>query len=112
MPGREATVSPGDIAVPSWNPSPSSLPPPCADKYEGEFDRSDVNAFQSQLQRLTFEDWNTTYNLDVVAQYFVTVGLLHLLAIGRDNEFGYVPSIVNNTSIAALFKGSVGGGWA
>ena len=58
------------------------------------------------------EEWQETFNTNLIGQYFVTAAFLPLLAKGREFVPGYTSSVVNVASISGVMKGSSMGQFA
>ena len=53
-----------------------------------------------------FHEWDSTYRLNVAAQYFVTYAFLPLLRKATQSEKGFSASVINIASISGITKES------
>ena len=58
------------------------------------------------------EEWQETFNTNLIGQFFVTAALLPLLEKGRNSVPGYSSSVVNVASISGVMKGTSSGQFA
>jgi NAD(P)-dependent dehydrogenase (short-subunit alcohol dehydrogenase family) len=52
----------------------------------------------------TFEDWTSTYQTNVAANYFVTAAFLPLLQKSSDSKHGWSSTVINISSISGMVK--------
>lgn len=69
-----------------------------------DIDFSSAESLAKHLSQAKPEQWNTTFETNITAQFFTSIAFLPLLAKGTVNTLGYSSSVVNITSIAGLLK--------
>lgn len=58
------------------------------------------------------EEWQETFNTNLIGQFFITAAFLPLLDKGRELTPGYSSSVVNIASISGVMKGTSMGQFA
>ncbi len=71
-----------------------------------------ANAISEHLLQSEFDNWSSTFETNVTAQYFMSAAFVPLLSRANENTKGYASSIVNVASISGVMKGSSGGQFA
>ena len=68
-----------------------------------------AEAISKHFLRSEEQQWQETFRINVMGQYFMSMAFLPLLARGTSSTPGYSSSVVNVSSISGAMKGSSGG---
>ncbi|TKA69213.1 hypothetical protein B0A55_07738 [Friedmanniomyces simplex] len=78
----------------------------------GQPEMSDANAISKHFMQSEEQQWMDTFQTNVMAQYFMSMAFLPLLAQANASTPGYSSQIVNVSSISGAMKGSSSGQFA
>lgn len=78
----------------------------------GSPDFSSAKSISEHLWKSEPQQWQDTFETNLTAQYFMSVGFLPLLEKGKHAQTGYTSSIVNIASISGMMRGSSMGQFA
>lgn len=78
----------------------------------GKPDFSSAQSISQHFMQSEPEEWQETFNTNIIGQFFITLAFLPLLEKGRELVPGYTSSIVNVASISGVMKGTSSGQFA
>ncbi|EMC93410.1 hypothetical protein BAUCODRAFT_125274 [Baudoinia panamericana UAMH 10762] len=78
----------------------------------GQPNMEDPNAISQHFLKSEEQQFQETFQTNVIGQYFMSMAFLPLLAKGREVTPGYTTSVVNVSSISGQMKGSSNGQFA